>query len=84
MYLSVFSPNAGKCGPEKTPYLESFHAVSACNMKLTFAQILDCRGEIMLSSKSDAYNYFSELFRFVVEEASQIQSGKKFIRDINQ
>ena len=26
-YLSVFSPNAGKYGPEKTPYLDTFHAV---------------------------------------------------------
>ena len=23
----VFSPNTGKYGPEKTPYLETFHAV---------------------------------------------------------
>ena len=26
-YLSVFSPNAAKYGPEKTPYLDTFHAV---------------------------------------------------------
>ena len=26
-YLSVFSPNAGKYGPEKTPYLDTFRAV---------------------------------------------------------
>ena len=26
-YLSVFGPNAGKDGPEKTPYLDTFHAV---------------------------------------------------------
>ena len=28
-YLTVFSPNAGKNsdGPEKTPYLETFHAL---------------------------------------------------------
>ena len=24
---SVFSPNARKCGPEKTPYLDTFHVV---------------------------------------------------------
>ena len=32
-YLSVFSPNAGKYGPEKSPYLDTFHTVrtiSAC------------------------------------------------------
>ena len=27
-YLSVFSPNAEKYGPEKTPYLDTFHAVN--------------------------------------------------------
>ena len=26
-YLSVVSPNAGKYGPEITPYLDNFHAV---------------------------------------------------------
>ena len=26
-YRSVFSQNAGKYGPEKTPYLDTFHAV---------------------------------------------------------
>ena len=25
--ISVFNPNAGKYGPEKSPYLDSFHAV---------------------------------------------------------
>ena len=27
MYLSVFSPNVGKYGPEKTQYLDTFHTV---------------------------------------------------------
>ena len=27
-FWSVFSPNAGKYGPEITPYLDTFHAVS--------------------------------------------------------
>ena len=26
-HSAVFSPNAGKYGPEKTPYLDTFHAV---------------------------------------------------------
>ena len=29
-YLSVFSPNAGKYGPEITPYLDTFHTVQYC------------------------------------------------------
>ena len=28
-YLSVFSPYAGEYGPEKTPYMDTFHAVSS-------------------------------------------------------
>ena len=28
MEISVFSPDAGKYGPEKNPYLEVFHAVN--------------------------------------------------------
>ena len=27
LYFSVFNPNAGKYGPEITPYLDTFHAV---------------------------------------------------------
>ena len=27
-YLSVFSPNAGKYGPERTPYLDTFHKMN--------------------------------------------------------
>ena len=27
-YFPVFSPDTGKYGPEKTPYLDNFHAVS--------------------------------------------------------
>ena len=27
-YLFLFSPNAGKYGPETTPYLDTFHAVT--------------------------------------------------------
>ena len=26
-YFSVFNPNIGKYGPEKTPHLDTFHAV---------------------------------------------------------
>ena len=31
-YLSVFSPNAEKYGPEKTPRLDTFHAVLICKL----------------------------------------------------
>ena len=32
-YLSVFSPNAGQREPEKTPYLDTFHAVTLTLLK---------------------------------------------------
>ena len=32
-YLSVFSPNVGKYGREKTPYLDTFHAVYFYNKR---------------------------------------------------
>ena len=31
-YFSVFSSNGGKYGPEKIPYLDTFHAVSTPNL----------------------------------------------------
>ena len=37
---SFFSPNVGKCGPEKNPYLDSFHAVMVIQM-LVFASMYD-------------------------------------------
>ena len=32
-YLSVFSPNTGQRVPEKTPYLDNFHAVTLTLLK---------------------------------------------------
>ena len=32
--ISVFSPNTGKYGPEKTPYLDTFHVVFECESKV--------------------------------------------------
>ena len=37
-YLSVFSPNAGKYGPEITPYLGTFHAVRTSELLVIFVQ----------------------------------------------
>ena len=37
-YLSVFSPNAGKYGPEKTPYLDTLHIVTVTH-NLCFFEI---------------------------------------------
>ena len=32
LYFPVFSPNTGKYGPEKYPYLDTFHAVYISNL----------------------------------------------------
>ena len=37
-YWSVFSPNTGKYGPEKTPYLDIFRAVKSSGTQLTLVQ----------------------------------------------
>ena len=35
-YFPVFSPNTGKCGPEKYPYLDAFHAMRASLLRSSF------------------------------------------------
>ena len=38
-YLSVFSPNAGKCGPEKTQYFDTFHTVKVAPERQKFLEV---------------------------------------------
>ena len=40
LYFSIFSPNTGKYGPEKTPYLDTFYAVSVSCL-LVYLQIFN-------------------------------------------
>ena len=40
-YLSVFSPNTGKYGPEITPHFDTFHAVFMDRLIIFFALFLD-------------------------------------------
>ena len=42
-YLSVFSPNAGKYGPEKTPHLDTFQKVLANVFSCNFAFIFNLK-----------------------------------------
>ena len=42
VFWSVFSPNAGKYGPEKTLYLETFHAVNAVSNDYLPAAFYSC------------------------------------------
>ena len=48
-YLSVFSPNAGKYGPEKTPYLDTFHAVCFSSTDAHVEDVAtDCYGHLFV------------------------------------
>ena len=33
-YFAVFRPNTGKCGPEITPHLDTFHAAIDCKTEI--------------------------------------------------
>ena len=45
-YLSVFSPNVEKYGPEKTPYFDTFHAVFTLIMYNLFVPVTNIRKNI--------------------------------------
>ena len=50
-YLSVFSPNARKYGPEKSPYLDTFHAVVWRNSILYEIIKFDIKHPNLINSK---------------------------------
>ena len=43
-YFPIFSPNAGKCGPEQTPHLDTFHTASVLSTYQKWQEIsaYDC------------------------------------------
>ena len=54
LYLSIFSPNAGKCGPEKTLYLYTFHVVTYQVTKmitLSFGKFIHERLQLLVICK---------------------------------
>ena len=65
----VFSPNAGKYGPEITPYLDTFHAVSYTRKTLVCANTIQQRkniffvtpiAEMLISCFVEAFNIVSK------------------------
>ena len=50
--VNLCSPNTGKYGPEKTPYMESFHAVYIIKKKV----LLNMRRDTIKLSNSSAEN----------------------------
>ena len=35
-YFPVFNPSTGKYGPEKTPFLDTFHAMNSENLSFSY------------------------------------------------
>ena len=71
-YLSVFSPNVGKYGPEITPYGETFHAV------LGLVIVIIVFGSDRTSSAATLLNYlhimYQSIFRSFSSDFSLIKS----------
>ena len=70
-YLSVFSPNVRKYGPEKTPYLDAFHAVLSLKRNILWKSG-DRWSNIMTNTKilqnSDVWGKSDS--RFIVSKSS--------------
>ena len=52
LYFPVFSPNTGKYGPEKTPYLDTFHTVSKNQSFPTFLTGIEMGYWLILKNNS--------------------------------
>ena len=63
-YLSVFSPNAGKCGPEITPYVETFHAM------LGLVIVIIVFDSDRTSSSATLLNYFRIMYQSIFHSFS--------------
>ena len=83
LYLSAFSPNAGKYGPEKTPYFDTFHA-----MRLFYyfclAEVLQDHVECIFAnsvflSHSRKIRNLSEFKRFISVHPKIIRKLKAFL-----
>ena len=61
-YLFVFSPNAGKYGPEKTPYLDTFHTV---NVDWIICQQYNNRFIIQFEIGKHSINSFENCLKWV-------------------
>ena len=59
-YLSVFSPNAGKYVPEKTPYLDTFHTVGFSYSCHLFHEPLRKWNEMQKYEKREKYAILHE------------------------
>ena len=56
-YLSVFSPNVGKYGPEKSLYLDTIHAVQCCYYRLVLENFLYYQHKNYGIKKDEGWSY---------------------------
>ena len=78
-YLSVFSPNAGKYGPEITPYLDTFRSVFRYNKKVIQAQQLYWSSTLTTSFKIFISKYLTNYFQDVcVITVGSVEAGGSF------
>ena len=61
-YFPLFSPNAEKYGPEKTPYLDTFHTVCV----LTF--VLQLNGSFLPIIKNKNVKYYTGIYNSQMEK----------------
>ena len=59
-YFPAFSPNTGKYGPEKTPYMDTFHAVIGIYRVLNIALVSK-----ILAVTNKSFNIVSDLRNFL-------------------
>ena len=64
-YFPVFSPGAGKCRPEKTPYLDTFHALEypSTYFHWTLMLVLTCQSLSYKTEKNFQINFYLTLVR---------------------
>ena len=79
-YFSVFSPNTGKYGPEKTPYLDTLPAVEIkkfCTCKATKSNVIPVN---ILKQNVDIFlTTFATIFNFCVNEGKVPNNLNPFV-----
>ena len=68
-YFPVFGLNTGKYGPENTPYLDTFHAVSQLTLETNEEQVMHLKSDDMEVKTSDNANE-------VIEKNFQLLSSR--------
>ena len=80
-YLSVFSPNVGKYGPEKTPYLDIFDAVKVLEKEhKTFSNNFDKNLVLIEKSFGNRLSFLGGIVK-VVKKITLVGNVEKKVSD---